>query len=318
MDSWSDGEAQESSGEGVTFGAATSGVVHCRRSRIRPFLPTLKKTLTSFLLPSSYSLYPPHHAETVFRNGELRTQRRRLGDREAGDVSVERGIERRMGVVNSSCFGGDAACFFFFHRSRRREGARMRRCFFFFFRPWTFSNPAAPLAFCSPTLHDRVEWSVLDRLTQSRRKTLAIGGSSPRVKNASKWMSPALFFLLLVLFPLTSFLYPGKRTPNKTKKTAPRPSAPSRPWERTPCSATPLQCSREERLLREEQLLGTPPPPREEQQQRPPRRTRGRPAALRGLEQQQQRERRRPLPPRPRASPRARSRTTRSSGPSTR
>ena len=129
----------------------------------------------------------------------------------------------------------------------------------------------------------RVKWSVLGRRTQSRRKPRAIGGSGPRVKNARERKQRErcrLRFFFFPSHPTLETLNPLKHPPknknkNRTPKPAPRPSAPSRPWERTPCSATLLQCSREERL-REEQL-GTPP--REEQ----PRRARGPPAAPRGL-----------------------------------
>ena len=115
----------------------------------------------------------------------------------------------------------------------------------------------------------------------------------------------------LATYPINAPL-PFKKT--HTRKPAPRPSAPSRPWERTPCSATRPRCSREE-------WLGTPLP---REQQQLPWQTRERPpAAPRALgppeeESERQQERRRPLPPRPRVSPRARSHTTRSSGPSTR
>ena len=170
--------------------------------------------------------------------------------------------------------------FFFIVLGGEREGARAASCDTGFFQRGVL-DPAPPPSALLPPRSRKVERfgssnAIEEETTRNWRQRSS--GEKCERKKAKGAMSPALFFF--PSHPTLETLNPLKHPPknknkNRTPKPAPRPSAPSRPWERTPCSATLLQCSWEERL-REDQLG---PPPREEQ----PRRARGPPAAPRGL-----------------------------------
>lgn len=189
MDSCSSGRAQESSGGGGWWctGGASDGVI-CRRPSQGSFVgKTLKHSLSS-------SSSPLNHFQNPFGNGELQSQRRRLGGREAGDVSVER--------EKSIVLRGDAAraylLFFSLATSFAESASTCNAVFAVASRPLRHHRSALRFAHAH-----RVERAgSLNAI--SRRKTCAIEASGPRVKTREKKDVACACTLAPPFFSLTS------------------------------------------------------------------------------------------------------------------
>jgi len=161
MDLRSNGEAQESPGEGVTFGAATGGVVALSLASALFPHPGTKKKKEKNAQNRPVLLIPTSSRRNCFINGELRTQRRRLGDREAGDVSVWRGTERRRCGVNFIVLRSSMLLLLFFSsfsEERARSVAARDADFFFSHRGRSRTVRSPRLLFSYPPRSRRVEW----------------------------------------------------------------------------------------------------------------------------------------------------------------